>query len=88
MDTAEIAKALTALSHTQVTGVKEASVLLHLAVTPATSKEIIDITNGRPQSTRMRLGNLREKKLVKYCHKTKLFGLTKEGQKLVDKIVK
>lgn len=88
MEYLSLAKALTALSHTQVTGVKEASVLLHLAVAPATSKDIIDTTRGRPQSTRMRLGNLREKKLVKYCHKTKLYGLTKEGQKLVEKVAK
>lgn len=82
-----MAEALTALSHTNVTGVKEASVLFHLAYAPATSAEIIELTSGKPKSTRMRLHDLREKKLVKFCHQTKQYGLTKEGQKLVKKVI-
>lgn len=87
MNPLDLAKALTALSHTQITGVKEASVLLHLMVAPCTSKEIIDLTNGKPKSTRMRLVDLREKGLAKFCHTTKQYSLTTEGKKLVKKIL-
>jgi len=88
MEPFDIAEALTALSHTNVTGVKEASVLFHLANAPATSADVIILTNGKPKSTRMRLHDLREKKLVKFCHQTKQYGLTIEGKKLVKKVTK
>jgi predicted ArsR family transcriptional regulator len=91
----ELAKALIALSNTTVTGVKEAATLFTIASEPMTSQSAIVQTEGRPASTRTRLVNLCDKKLIKAsAGKTatgrgnRVYSLTEKGRSLVLKVLK
>jgi predicted transcriptional regulator len=88
MDIDQFAHALVALSDTRVTGVKEAAVLFIIASGAKTAKEIIELTDGRPASTRMRLVNLQEKNLIvrKKGLGLATYGLTAKGQHLVSQV--
>jgi predicted transcriptional regulator len=86
----DMAKALIALSQTNVTGVKEAATLFTIASNPANAAEIIYQTEGRPASTRTRLVNLSDKKLIKASagKGKREYSLTEKGRSLVLKVLK
>lgn len=89
MDINKLATALVNLSGTQVTGVKEAATLFVIATGAKTAKEIIELTDGRPASTRMRIVNLQEKKLIvrKKSLGLAMYELSAAGRKLTDRVM-
>lgn len=90
MEISHFAKLLTKLSHTELGGVKEASVFFYIVAGATTPADIIELTKNRSGATRTRLYNLVDKGLIKREKSPRgkmLYFLTRKGKILVTKVI-